>query len=97
MLTSVAHEARRNSTISIQMVKLARLRLAFVGIFVFSLGIAISGILRGQSTDKIRSPNFDSSRGQTGYLLKSVEHRETGIGLIVVGGSILLLALLKRK
>lgn len=80
------------------MVNLTRLRIAFIGMLVFSLGIAISGVLRTDfSAGNSPARNFDSARGQIGFLLQAVEHRQIGAGLGMIGLALLLVAFLKSK
>jgi hypothetical protein len=76
----------------------ARARIAFLGGFVFLLGLAISGMLRASpASANSHAQHFDTTRGQMGFLLRAVEHREIGIGLMVVGAGILSFAVLKQK
>lgn len=80
------------------MTSLARLRIAMLGCFVAILGLALGGIPRNDTAvSSRRVQHFDTTRGQMGLLLRTVEHRRTGLGLMAVGAGILAYALLRRK
>ncbi len=79
------------------MANLARVRVALLGVFLFFLGLAVSGILRGGSTASNQSQYFDTSRGQMGFLLGAFEHRQVGLWLMMAGLGILFYAIVKQK
>lgn len=80
------------------MSSLAQARAALLGGFLFLLGLAVSGVLQGNSNSSVsHAQNFDTTRGQMGYLLRSVQHRKVGMGLMMVGAGILSYAVLRKK
>jgi hypothetical protein len=73
-------------------------RIALLGGFVFLLGLAISGILRASPTSaNSHIQHFETTRGQMGYLLRTVEYREMGISLMAIGAVVFAYAILKKK
>ena len=80
------------------MSNLTQARIALLGGAVCLLGLAISGMLDANPASvNSHAQRFDTTRGQIGFLLRVIEQRQIGLGLMVAGLGILAFALLKQK
>ena len=69
---------------------------ALLGIVLFILGLAVSGMLSHPSKQS-PPPQFEAARGQMGYLLQSVQHRDVGLAMMAIGAFLLVYSTLKKK
>ena len=78
------------------MISFRKAAYAFLGVGLFIVGLAVSGILSHPSK-QFPPPRFQAARGQMGYLMQSVQHRHIGLAAMAIGVSFLVYASLKKK